>query len=56
MGAALVALCSLTAGCLLSAAADLRVAWDTPADRKAEPQGGGGWLSGGTWSVAASTR
>jgi outer membrane protein assembly factor BamB len=47
-GAALVALCSLTAGCFFSGAEEVGVVWDTPADRKGEPQGNGAWLSGGT--------
>ncbi|KOG31042.1 hypothetical protein ADK34_10845 [Streptomyces viridochromogenes] len=46
--AALVALCSLTAGCFASEPEDLGVVWDTPVDRRAEPQGNGAWLSGDT--------
>ncbi|MFF5425694.1 MULTISPECIES: PQQ-binding-like beta-propeller repeat protein [unclassified Streptomyces] len=46
--AALVALCSLTAGCGFSWAEDMGVAWDTPVDRKGETQGNGAWLSGDT--------
>ncbi|MFE5485488.1 PQQ-binding-like beta-propeller repeat protein [Streptomyces sp. NPDC056527] len=45
-GAALVALCALTAGCASFGAEDMGVAWDTTTDRKAEPQGNGAWLSG----------
>ncbi|MFE0649304.1 PQQ-binding-like beta-propeller repeat protein [Streptomyces sp. NPDC059534] len=45
--AVLVALCALTAGCS-SEAEDLGVVWDTPAERKAEQQGNGAWLSGDT--------
>ncbi|KUH40211.1 hypothetical protein ATE80_02605 [Streptomyces kanasensis] len=45
--AVLVALCALTTGCS-SEAEELGVAWDTPADRKAEEQGNGAWLSGDT--------
>ncbi|MET9675647.1 PQQ-binding-like beta-propeller repeat protein [Streptomyces sp. NPDC006482] len=47
-GVALVALCSLAAGCGFSWAEDMGVAWDTPVDRKAETQGNGAWLSGDT--------
>ncbi|MET8505634.1 PQQ-binding-like beta-propeller repeat protein [Streptomyces sp. NPDC004787] len=47
-GAVLVALCTLLAGCGLSWAEDMDVAWDTPVDRRAEPQGEGAWLSGDT--------
>lgn len=47
-GVALVALCSLTAGCGFSWAEDMGVAWDTPVDRKAETQGNGAWMSGDT--------
>ncbi|MER7625322.1 PQQ-binding-like beta-propeller repeat protein [Streptomyces sp. NPDC126503] len=48
--AALVALCSLTAGCFLfgDEADEMGVVWDTPADPKAEEQGNGAWLSGDT--------
>lgn len=49
-GAALVALCSLVSGCVFSGdeGEAMDVVWDTPADRKAEPQGEGAWLSGDT--------
>lgn len=48
--AALVALCSLTAGCFLfgDEAEEMGVAWETTADPKAEEQGNGAWLSGDT--------
>ncbi|MFF8610682.1 PQQ-binding-like beta-propeller repeat protein [Streptomyces sp. NPDC015346] len=48
--AALVALCSLTAGCFLfgDEAEEMGVVWDTIADPKAEEQGNGAWLSGDT--------
>ncbi|MER8044402.1 PQQ-binding-like beta-propeller repeat protein [Streptomyces sp. NPDC094032] len=45
--AALVALCSLATACS-SEAEELTVVWDTPVERKAEPQGNGAWLSGDT--------
>ncbi|MET9674638.1 PQQ-binding-like beta-propeller repeat protein [Streptomyces sp. NPDC006482] len=49
-GAALVALCWLTTGCGLFGPGNetMSVVWDTPADRKAESQGTGAWLSGDT--------
>ncbi|WP_407835697.1 PQQ-binding-like beta-propeller repeat protein [Streptomyces sp. DSM 116496] len=47
--AALVALCSLTAGCSLFGPEELGVVWDTPVEeRKAEAKGNGAWLSGDT--------
>ncbi|MFB6837178.1 PQQ-binding-like beta-propeller repeat protein [Streptomyces sp. NPDC056361] len=47
-GAALVALGWLATGCVFSGDENeaMGVAWDTPADRKAEPHGTGAWLSG----------
>ncbi|CAL9581654.1 outer membrane protein assembly factor BamB family protein [Streptomyces sp. enrichment culture] len=47
-GAALVALCALATGCSLFGPDEMRVVWDTPADRKGEPQGNGAWLAGDT--------